>query len=187
MYRIALVCLGNICRSPVADVVLNARIVEAGLADRVEVTSCGTGTWHVGEPMDTRAADVLTRSGYDASRHRARHFGPDWHDHDLVLVMDRSNLADVLAELPRSRHDRVRMFRSFDPEVGPEIGPEIDTEIDPGDVPDLPDPFYGGPEGFDEVLTIVERTARELVRRLRLANGPFAEKDGAHGPDADAR
>jgi protein-tyrosine phosphatase len=159
LYRVALVCLGNICRSPIADVVVNAELRAAGLADRVEVTSCGTGTWHVGEPMDTRAASVLTGAGYDATRHRAQHFGADWHDHDLILVMDRANLADVLAELPADRHDRVRMFRSYDPEV---------ATTEPGDVPDLPDPFYGGPEGFDDVLAIVERTAHRLVQDLAL-------------------
>jgi protein-tyrosine phosphatase len=159
MYRVALVCLGNICRSPIADVVVNARLREAGLDDRVEVTSCGTGTWHIGEPMDARAAAVLSGSGYDASRHRAQHFGADWHDHDLILVMDRANLEDVLAELPADRHGRVRMFRSFDPEV---------EATSPDDVPDLPDPFYGGPEGFDDVLAIVERSAGELVRELGL-------------------
>jgi len=178
MYRIALVCLGNICRSPMADVVLNARLDEARLSDRVEVTSCGTGTWHVGEAMDARAAGVLTHAGYDPSRHRAEHFGPDWHDHDLILVMDRNNLADVRADLPADRHDRVRMFRSYDPQA---------DGVDPDEVPDLPDPFYGGADGFDDVLAIVERTADALVRRLGLANGPLAEKDGPHGPDADPR
>ena len=159
MYRIALVCLGNICRSPIADVVLNAELAEAGLAEVVEATSCGTGTWHVGEPMDTRAASVLTAAGYDPSRHRAQHFGVDWHDHDLILVMDHDNLAEVLAELPPERHDRVRLFRSYDPEV--------DDATDPARVPAVPDPFYGGPEGFDEVLTVVTRTARALVEQLR--------------------
>jgi protein-tyrosine phosphatase len=159
-YRVALVCLGNICRSPIADVVVNAELEAAGLADRVEVTSCGTGTWHVGEPMDTRAATVLSGAGYDPSRHRAQHFGADWHDHDLILVMDRANLADVLAELPPDRHERVRMVRSYDPEV---------DATDRDDVPDVPDPFYGGPEGFDDVLAMVERTARRLVEELRLA------------------
>jgi len=86
VYRIAVVCLGNICRSPIADVVVNALLDEAGLSADVEVTSCGTGTWHVGEPMDARAAEVLTRSGYDARHHRAQHFGPDWHDHDLIFA-----------------------------------------------------------------------------------------------------
>jgi protein-tyrosine phosphatase len=161
--RIALVCLGNICRSPIADVVVNAILAEAGATDRVEVTSCGTGTWHLGEPMDSRAAAVLTAAGYDASRHRARHFGDAWHDHDLILVMDHANLADVLAELPPDRHDRVRMFRSFDPEVDAET-----RAGDPAGVPEVPDPFYGGPEGFDEVLAIVERTAHALVADLGL-------------------
>ena len=156
MYRIALVCLGNICRSPMADVVVNALLDEAGLADDIEVTSCGTGTWHIGEPMDSRAAAVLTEAGYDASRHRARHFGADWHDHDLILVMDQANLADVLAELPADRHGRVRLFRSFDPEA------------DGTEPPDVPDPFHGGPEGFNEVLAMVERTAKELVRQVGL-------------------
>lgn len=155
MYRVALVCLGNICRSPMADVVLNALLDEAGVADEVEVTSCGTGDWHVGEPMDPRAAEVLTRAGYDASRHRARQFGPDWHDHDLILAMDATNRADVLAGLPPDRHDRVQLFRAYDPEAG-------DTE----EAPDVPDPWYGGPEGFDEVLDIVERTARRVVAEL---------------------
>jgi protein-tyrosine phosphatase len=160
MYRVAVVCLGNICRSPMADVVVNALLDEAGLRDDVEVTSAGTGTWHVGEPMDARAAAVLTRAGYDASTHRARHFDADWHDHDLILVMDHANLADVLADLPPDRHDRVRLFRSFDPEVGAGVGP--------ADVPGVPDPYYGGPDGFDEVLTVVERTAQRLVRELGL-------------------
>lgn len=159
MYRVAVVCLGNICRSPIADVVVNALLAESGLSGDVEVTSCGTGTWHLGEPMDARAAAVLAASGYDASRHRARHFGPDWHDHDLILVMDHANLADVLADLPADRHDRVRLFRSYDPEV---------AVSRPDEVPDVPDPFYGGPEGFDEVLVIVERTAHHLVEELGL-------------------
>ena len=159
MYRVAVVCLGNICRSPIADVVVNALLAESGLSDAIEVTSRGTGTWHLGEPMDERAAAVLTAAGYDASRHRARHFGPDWHDHDLILVMDHANLADVLAELPADRHDRVRLFRSYDPGV---------EATDPNEVPDVPDPFYGGPDGFDEVLAIVERTAHHLVEELGL-------------------
>jgi protein-tyrosine phosphatase len=163
MYRVALVCLGNICRSPIAEVVLTAELDEAGLADVVEATSCGTGTWHIGEAMDARAASVLTAAGYDASRHRARHFGADWHDHDLILVMDHDNLADVLADLPPERHDRVRLFRSFDPGVSP----DPTGATDPAEVPAVPDPFYGGPEGFDDVLAIVRRTARALVAELR--------------------
>ena len=154
-FRIAIVCLGNICRSPMAHVVLEDRLERAGLADRVVVTSAGTGDWHVGEPMDRRAASTLTDAGYDASRHQARNFTTDWYgEHDLVLVMDASNHADVLDLAPTvEAQGQVRMFREFDPEAS-----EGDDEV--------PDPWYGGPEGFTEVLEMVERTADEIVARL---------------------
>lgn len=161
-YRVALVCLGNICRSPTADVVLNARLVEAGLAHRITAESCGTGDWHVGEPMDPRTARVLVAAGYDPSRHRARTFSRSWFDHDLILTMDASNHREVLRLLPQDRHDRVRLFRSFDPQVAPGAP-----------VPDVPDPWYGGPQGFEEVLEIVERTCDGLVSWLRsVPTGP---------------
>ena len=97
-YAVALVCLGNICRSPMADVVLTARVEEAGLADRVTVASSGTGDWHVGQPMDRRAAATLTAAGYDPSRHRAQQFAASWlEEFDLVLAMDGANLADVVS------------------------------------------------------------------------------------------
>jgi protein-tyrosine phosphatase len=146
-YRIALVCLGNICRSPMAHVVLEARLSEAGLADAVTVASSGTGDWHVGRPMDERAAATLTEAGYDATRHRARTFDAGWHDeHDLVLVMDAANLRDV-----GGVGERVAMFRDFDP-------------VEPGG--DVPDPYYGGAAGFEEVLRMVERTCTSLVSAL---------------------
>jgi protein-tyrosine phosphatase len=150
-YRIALVCLGNICRSPMAEVVLSSMVEEAGLADRVEVVSSGTGDWHVGRQMDRRAAATLTAHGYDATRHRAQQFRPTWlDDHDLVLVMDSSNLADV----GPGEEDRVRMFRDFDPRA---------TGADR----DVPDPYYGDDDGFEHVLGIVQRTSAEIVRQLR--------------------
>jgi protein-tyrosine phosphatase len=146
-YRIALVCLGNICRSPMADVVLASMVDDAGLAGRVEVTSSGTGGWHVGDPMDRRAAATLTAEGYDATRHRAQQFASAWlEDRDLVLAMDVSNLADL-----GGASERVRLFRDFDP-IG--SGGEV------------PDPYYGGDAGFEEVLTMVERTCATLVAAL---------------------
>ena len=147
-YRIALVCLGNICRSPMADVVLSSLVADAGLDDRVEVTSSGTGDWHVGDPMDRRAAATLTARGYDASRHRAQQFAPAWlDDRDLVLAMDHDNLADI-----GGPSERVRLFRDFDPE---------------GTGGDVPDPYYGGDAGFQEVLTMVERASAVLVAALQ--------------------
>jgi protein-tyrosine phosphatase len=146
-YRIALVCLGNICRSPMAHVVLGEHLERAGLAGVVEVSSAGTGGWHVGEPMDPRAATALLGAGYDPSAHRARQYDDGWlSTHDVVLVMDRANLADVGA------HERVGLFREFDP-------------IDPGG--DVPDPYYGGDDGFGEVLSMVERTSAAIVAALQ--------------------
>ena len=146
-YRIGLVCLGNICRSPMAHVVLESRLADAGLADRVEVSSSGTGGWHVGNPMDQRAAACLTAAGYDPSRHRARQYDAGWPtSYDLVLVMDEANLADV-----GGRGPRVRLFRDFD-------------SVNPGG--EVPDPYYGGADGFEEVLAMVERTSDAIVAAL---------------------
>lgn len=154
-YRIALVCLGNICRSPMAHVVLSARVEDAGLADVVEVASCGTGGWHVGEPMDRRAAATLSGAGYDPTRHRARQFDDTWLDeHDLLLAMDLQNLADVGGASGDGA--RVRLFRDFDP-------------VDPGG--EVPDPYYGGDAGFEEVLDMVERTAGVIVALLEHEPG----------------
>jgi protein-tyrosine phosphatase len=113
----------------------------------VSVDSFGTGDWHVGDPMDPRAAATLDAAGYDPSRHRARQYdaaqGPAY---DLVLAMDSSNLADL-----GGRSERVRLYRDLDP-------------ASPG--AEVPDPWYGGSEGFDEVLQIVERTSDALTRAL---------------------
>ena len=154
-YRIAFVCLGNICRSPMADVILSQLVDDAGLTGKVEVTSCGTGTWHLGEPMDPRAAAQLRAEGYDASLHRAQKFDDTWLGKDLVLAMDAKNLADITGGQGVS--DRVRMFRSFDPVVA--------DSADTADL-DLPDPFYGGDDGFAEVIAIVERTCRRILTEL---------------------
>ncbi len=154
-YRVAVVCLGNICRSPMADVVLAARVGDAGLTGVVEVVSAGTGDWHVGDPMDRRAAALLGAEGYDATRHRARQVRAAWLDaYDLVLAMDGANLRDLRA-LARADAEadpeRVRLFRDFDP-------------VEPGG--EVPDPYYGGPDGFRDVLDMVERTADTLVAQV---------------------
>jgi protein-tyrosine phosphatase len=147
-YRIGVVCLGNICRSPTAQVVLESLLDKAGLLGAVEVASCGTGTWHLGEAMDERAAAILSAAGYDASAHRARKFDEGWlDDYDLVLAMDRQNLVDI-----GGRAARVAMFRDFDP---------VDTGAD------VPDPYYGGLGGYEEVLRMVERTGTAIVAALQ--------------------
>jgi len=161
-YRIGVVCLGNICRSPMAEVVLTERVVEAGLDDRVEVASCGTGDWHIGDPMDPRAAATLAAAGYDPSRHRAQQFAGSWlEEYDVLLAMDGQNRADLTSTGSTTGSDRVLLFRDFD-------------SVEPGS--DVPDPYYGGDSGFEEVLAMVERTSAEIVAALRR------RLDGAGGP-----
>ena len=158
-YRIAVVCLGNICRSPMGEVVLSEKIAHAGLDRRVEVSSAGTGGWHVGEPMDRRAASALAASGYDGSRHRAAQFETDWYDdHDLVLAMDASNHADLHDLAEHVEPGRLRMFRDFDPRAS-------DSDRD------VPDPYFGGDDGFAHVLATVERTADAIVAALERELG----------------
>ena len=152
-YLVAMVCTGNICRSPTAEVVLATRLTEAGLDDRVTVASCGLGGWHVGNPMDDRSAAALTGAGYDATRHRAQVLPATWIDGpgapDLLLAMDAGHLRDLLAA--GADTSRVRLFGDFDP-------------VDPG--AEVPDPYYGGERGFEEVLAMVERTSDVLARAL---------------------
>lgn len=152
-YRIALVCLGNICRSPMAHVVLGDRVAAAGLDDRVTVVSSGTGDWHIGNPMDRRAAALLSSEGYDPSAHRAQQVRATWFaECDVLLAMDSTNLAD-LRELAGAElePDRVRLYGEFDP-------------AEPG--ADVPDPYYGGDDGFGTVLAMIERTSGVLVDAL---------------------
>ena len=160
-YRIGIVCLGNICRSPTAEVVLRGHLDDAGLSGQVEVDSAGTGDWHLGEPMDDRAHAVLRGGGYDGSAHRARQVAIDWFDeHDLLLAMDERNFADLRALRPHAG-ERLLMFRAFDPQAS-----RRDR--------DVPDPYTGGEEDYALVLSIVERTARVLTEQLShlLARGP---------------
>jgi protein-tyrosine phosphatase len=154
-YAVALVCLGNICRSPMAEVVLTAKVAEADLGDRVRVASCGTGGWHAGEPMDRRSAEVLSKHGYDPSRHRARHLVASWlSEYDVLLAMDRDNLSGLRSLAGPDDEARLRLFRDFDP-------------VEPGG--EVPDPYYGGLSGFEEVLAMVERTSTALVHALSAA------------------
>ena len=169
-YRVALVCLGNICRSPMADVVLTERLADAGLDGAVEVVSAGTGGWHVGNPMDRRAAALLTAHGYDASRHRAERFESSWFDDcDVVLAMDADNHADLGDLRPDVEPLRLLMFRDFDPRSAGEHDR------------DVPDPYFGGDDGFEAVLAMVERTCAALVDALRRTLDRDREAQGAGG------
>ncbi len=151
--RIQFVCLGNICRSPLAEAVFRAQVERAGLGKHFEIASSGTGDWHVGERADRRMRETAARYGVSLDGHRAAQFtADDLARYDHVFVMDKNNLHDVLYLDEDDEHNgKVRLFREFDPE--------------PDDF-QVPDPYYGGRDGFERVYQIVERTARHLLDRL---------------------
>jgi protein-tyrosine phosphatase len=154
--RVCFVCSGNICRSPIAEVVLRAMVHEAGLDGRVEVASAGTGAWHLGEPADRRARQVLTARGYDGSAHRARAFDPAWFgERDLLVALDRGHERELRA-LARTPEDRakVRLLRSSDPETR-------------GQTLDVADPYYGDDRDFADVLAQVEAACAGLLDDVR--------------------
>jgi protein-tyrosine phosphatase len=163
-YRITTVCLGNICRSPMAEAVIRARVEDAGLSDRVRVDSAGTDGWHIGEDADPRALQTLRAAGYDLA-HAGRKITTEWFlepgRSDLLLTMDASNYATVLALAPNdAARERVRMMRSFDPTL---------SGLEPGDPRlDVPDPWYGDHDGFGDVLAMLEAAADGLVADLPL-------------------
>ena len=159
-YRITVVCLGNICRSPMGEAVLRDRVHRAGLADRVLVDSAGTGDWHLGYPADARASSVLLAAGYEPWDHTSRQITANWFaDIDLVLAMDESNYTDLQWLIERSGWEpELRMLRSFDPELS--AIPEPDSRLS------VPDPYYGGADGFDLVLDMVERGVDGLISEL---------------------
>jgi protein-tyrosine phosphatase len=146
--RILFVCLGNICRSPTAEGVMRRLVREQGLEEQIEIDSAGTGGWHVGAPPDARATEAARRRGTELDG-AARRFDPaDFERFDLILAMDAENRRDLLAIAPDDEaRAKVRMFRA-------------------GDL-DVPDPYYGGDDGFDEVLDLVEEAARDLLAEIR--------------------
>jgi protein-tyrosine phosphatase len=154
--RILFVCMGNICRSPTAEGVMRGLVRDAGLEDRIELDSAGTGGWHAGAPPDSRATRAARRRGVVLDGAARQVTAADFDRFDLLVAMDRDNLRDLqaLAPGPEAR-DRVRLLREFDP-----------AAVAAGDL-DVPDPYYGGPDGFDRVLDLVEAGCRGLLDELR--------------------
>lgn len=158
--RICVVCSGNICRSPTAEVVLRSMVSSAGLADRVTVESAGTGDWHVGAHADPRTLATLRHHGYDGSAHRARQYDPEWFaEHDLVLATDAGNAELLRSMAPPGEAAKVVLLRSFDP-----------AAAGAGDL-DVPDPYYGEGDGFERVLRLVEAACRGVVEQLAARLG----------------
>ena len=153
-YRVCLVCLGNICRSPMAETVLRAELAAAGLDGAVVVDSAGTGDWHVGDSMDPDARAALASRGHDGSAHRARQFQASWLPRrDLILAMDARNLADLRRMARGEDADRIRLFG------------EVGGLAESGDR-DIPDPWGGGPDAFSHVLDLLGAAAPVIVARL---------------------
>lgn len=152
-FRVLMVCMGNICRSPTAEGVLRHQLIINKLGDKVEVDSAGTHGYHVGEPPDQRTQRAALVRGYDLSQLRARKVAPQDLDYfDLILAMDRTNLDNLRRLAPQETHDRIRLFM------------EYATNFDDDEVPD---PYYGLGHGFDLVLDMVEDAARGLVEELK--------------------
>jgi protein-tyrosine phosphatase len=149
--RVLFVCLGNICRSPAAEAAFLHLVAEAGRGREFVVDSAGTGAWHLGEPADARMRQAARRRGIEI-RSIARQVTPtDFEDFDWILAMDAHNVETLQRMAPAARHARVRLFRDLDPD---------------GRGEDVPDPYYGDLDGFDDVLDIVTRTARALLAEL---------------------
>jgi protein-tyrosine phosphatase len=149
MKRILFVCLGNICRSPTAEGVTRRLVEERGLEDEIEIDSAGTGGWHVGAPPDARATEAARRRGTTLTG-AARRFDPatDFDRFDLIVAMDAENRRDLLALAPDGEaRAKVRMFLAGDR--------------------DVPDPYYGGDDGFERVLDLVEEAAASLLDELQ--------------------
>lgn len=160
-YRIVAICLGNICRSPMAEAVLRSRVAEAGLDGLVAVDSAGTGSWHVGHEPDRRAMRALRERGYDIA-HTARRVDPGEIDATgLVVAMDRWNLADLRDLVgDSSALSRIHLMRSFDPNLT--HLPEDDGRLD------VPDPYYGTLDDFQSVLDMIEIAASGVIDQARL-------------------
>ena len=151
--RILFVCLGNICRSPTAEIVFRQIAAREAPDLPIEIASAGTASYHVGSPPDSRTRQAALRRGYDMSALRARVVEPqDFGRFDLILAMDRQNFDVLHQRAPVGARERIRLFLEF--------GPDLDAT-------EVPDPYYGGVNGFEEVLDLVEAAARGLLEHVR--------------------
>ena len=152
MVNVLFVCLGNICRSPIAQGVFEDLLRSEGLGDDVFVDSAGTGAWHLGEPPDVRGQESAGKRGFDLSAQRARRLTlEDCQRFDYVIPMDRDNY-EAVSSLCRQAEAEVRLFMDYAPDLTQE---------------EVPDPYFGGPDGFEHVLDLVEEAARGLLDDIR--------------------
>jgi len=146
--KVLMVCLGNICRSPTAEVVFRHQLASRGLDKHILVDSAGTGSWHIGHPPDARAMRAALERSYDMSALRARQVVPaDMAEFDYIFAMDRQNLNDLLDICPDTYRDKLSLF----------------LHHGNSDVEEVPDPYYSGADGFELVLDLVEDASAALV------------------------
>lgn len=151
--KLLFVCLGNICRSPLAHAVFESKVKEKGLEDYFEIESCGIGDWHVGEMPDERMVAEAKKHGIvmDHPGRTLQETDPEYFD--LILPMDAANKKALLSRATEEQAEKIQLFRTFDPESEDEFA-------------EVPDPYYGGPEGFTHVYEIVDRTCDVLLEYL---------------------
>ncbi|WP_017430594.1 low molecular weight protein-tyrosine-phosphatase [Vreelandella jeotgali] len=150
--KVLFVCLGNICRSPSAEGVFRRAVAQAGLEQQITVESCGIGDWHVGHPPDERAQAAAMRRGIDIGGLVARQFSrEDFDDFDFILPMDYGNLRDIRGMEPDDHRARIELFLAF---AGMPQG-------------EVPDPYYGGDRGFEDVLDMIEEASRGLIDHIQ--------------------
>lgn len=150
--RILFVCMGNICRSPTAEGVFRRVLAERAPDIQIEIDSAGTHDYHVGSPPDRRAIEAARRRGVDLSSLRARMVAAeDFELYDLILAMDEENLSELKRRAPSTRHERIRLMMEFAPQAPSRR---------------VPDPYYGGAQGFEEVLDLLEEAANGLMQEV---------------------
>lgn len=161
--RICFVCLGNICRSPTAEGIMASLISRDGLEGEIEVDSAGTGSWHRGEPADPRARAEAARRGVALESRASTFRAGDAHAYDLVIAMDHRNHLDLIDLTPEPHlRERIRLLRSFDPAL---------RSDDPHDGA-VPDPWFGGEDGFAEVYDLIEAACEGLLVHVRTTMLP---------------
>ncbi len=162
MTRVLMVCMGNICRSPMAEGMFRQAVRDAGLEDRIEIDSAGTHAYHIGSPPDPRAQQAIRQRGIDISDLRGRKVADaDFERFDYILVMDGDNYARLIQRAPARHHGKIRRLLAFSRKY-----PNLDVV----------DPYYGGPQGFEENLDMIADAVQGLLREIAADPGANTRK-----------
>lgn len=156
-YQVCYVCTGNICRSPMGEVILKDLAQQRGLGDVLKISSAGTGDWHIGHSADPRTQDALVRKGYDSAGHRAQRFERSWFESlDLILALDTGHQRTLQQWAPSPHEaERIRILKGFDPHAGEDLS--------------VADPYYSSDAAFDQVLEEIEIASERLIDLIDIA------------------